>query len=194
MEDIKSIGVYCGASKHIDQAYQDAAIELGKILAQSKIQLIYGGSHVGLMGLIADAVLQQGGEAIGFTTEHLGNLEGTHENLTELYIVDTMHNRKLMMSTRSDAFVILPGGFGTLDELFEILTWRQLGMHDKPIIIANVNGYWDPLKVLVHKVIENKFARESDANLITFVTGVSEIIPVLSQYTKSQIDVASKFT
>jgi uncharacterized protein (TIGR00730 family) len=193
MAEINSIGVYCGSSKHIDQVYQDAATELGKQMVQANLKLVYGGSHVGLMGLIADAVIHHGGEAIGFTTEHLGNVEGTHEHLTELHIVDTMHTRKLMMSTRSDAFVILPGGFGTLDELFEILTWRQLGMHDKPIIIANINGYWDPLKALVHCVIQQKFARESDAKLITFVTSISEIISLLSHCRKPQIDVVSKY-
>lgn len=193
MAEIKSIGVYCGSFKHIDQVYQDAATELGKTMAQAKIQLVYGGSHIGLMGLVADAVIHHGGKAIGFTTEHLGSVEGTHESLTELYIVDTMHTRKLRMATRSDAFVILPGGFGTLDEFFEVLTWRQLKMHDKPIIIANINGYWDPLNALINHVIQQKFARESDAGLISFVTSISEILPLLNQCAKPQIDVVSKY-
>jgi uncharacterized protein (TIGR00730 family) len=193
VEGIQSVCVYCSSSNHIDQIYQDAAIDFGKELAQANFRLVYGGSNVGLMGLVADAVLYHGGEVVGFTTKHLQSVEGTHERLTELYVVDTMHTRKLMMSTSADAFVILPGGFGTLDELFEILTWRQLGMHNKPIIIMNINGYWDPLKALINNVIRQKFAREHDADLIKFVTSISEIISLLKYCTKSPIDVVSQY-
>jgi len=193
VEGIQSICVYCSSSNHIDQVYQDAAIDFGKELAQANFRLIYGGSNVGLMGLVADAALYHGGQVVGFTTKHLESVEGTHERLTELHVVDTMHTRKLMMSTMADAFVILPGGFGTLDELFEILTWRQLGMHNKPIIVGNINGYWDPLKALINHVIQQKFARENDINLITFATSISEIASLLKHCAKSPIDVVSQY-
>jgi hypothetical protein len=193
VEEIQSICVYCSSSNHIDRVYQEAAIDFGKELALANFKLIYGGSHVGLMGLVADAVLHHGGKVAGFTTKHLESIEGAHERLTELHVVDTMHTRKLMMSTTADAFVILPGGFGTLDELFEILTWRQLGMHNKPIIVANIDGYWDPLKALIDYVIQQKFARENDAGLITFVTSITEIISLLKHCIKSPIDIVAKY-
>ena len=120
-------------------------------------------------------------------------IEGGHENLSELHVVDSMHTRKLKMSENADAFVILPGGFGTLDELFEILTWRQLEMHDKPLIIANINGYWDPLRDLVHHVVKHQFARPLDAKLLLFVSTIEEIVPLLSELPVPQVDVTSKY-
>jgi len=193
MSDIKSVCVYCGSSNRADQVYKDAALELGKALAQADLQLVYGGGQLGLMGLVADGVMKNGGRAIGYITQDLEDIEGGHNFLSELHIVDTMHTRKLRMSENADAFVILPGGFGTLDELFEILTWRQLDMHDKPLIIANIEGYWDPLKVLIHHVVEHRFARPMDEQLLLFVHSVEEIVPLLRKLPKPQVDVTSKY-
>ncbi|MBX9804181.1 MAG: TIGR00730 family Rossman fold protein [Alphaproteobacteria bacterium] len=193
MEDIKSVCVYCGSSSRSELVYQKAAFELGKELAAAGIQLVYGGGQLGLMGLVADGVINNGGRAIGFITRDLEHIEGGHSKLSELHIVDTMHTRKLKMSENADAFVILPGGFGTLDELFEILTWRQLEMHDKPLIIANINGYWDPLKALIHNVVEHRFARPLDEKLLLFVSTVEEIIPLLHQLPEPSVDVTSKY-
>ncbi len=193
MPQIKSVCVYCGSSSKAELIYQKAAFDLGKYLAEAGIQLVYGGGQLGLMGLVADGTVQNGGRAIGFITKDLEHIEGSHSHLNELHIVDSMHTRKLKMSENADAFVILPGGFGTLDELFEILTWRQLEMHDKPIIIVNINGYWDSLKVLIHNVVEHRFARPLDEKLLLFVATVEEVIPLLGQLPEPQVDVTSKY-
>lgn len=193
MQQIKSVCVYCGSSPRAELIYQKAAFELGKHLAEAGIQLVYGGGQLGLMGLVADGVMDNGGRAIGFITKNLEHIEGGHNHLSELHVVESMHTRKLKMSENADAFVILPGGFGTLDELFEILTWRQLEMHDKPLIIANINGYWDPLKSLIHNVVEHQFARPLDEKLLIFVPTIEEIIPLLRQLPEPQVDVTSKY-
>ena len=193
MQEIKSVCVYCGSSTRAELVFQKAAFELGTALAAADIQLVYGGGQLGLMGLVADGVMNHGGRAIGFITKDLEHIEGGHNHLSELHVVDTMHTRKLKMSQNADAFVILPGGFGTLDELFEILTWRQLEMHDKPLIIANIKGYWDPLKALVHHVVEHKFARALDEKLLLFVPTVEEIIPLLQKLPLPQVDVTSQY-
>jgi uncharacterized protein (TIGR00730 family) len=193
VQEIKSVCVYCGSSPRSELIYQKAALDLGKTLAEAGIQLVYGGGQLGLMGLIADGVMNHGGRAIGFITKNLEHVEGGHNRLSELHVVDSMHTRKLKMSENADAFVILPGGFGTLDELFEILTWRQLEMHDKPLIIANINGYWDPLKALIHSVVEHHFARPPDEKLLIFVSAIDEIIPLLRQLPEPQVDVTSQY-
>ena len=193
MQEIKSVCVYCGSSSRSELIYKTAAFELGKSLANAGIQLVYGGGQLGLMGLVADGAMNHGGQAIGFITKDLEHIEGGHNNLSELHIVDSMHTRKLKMSENADAFVILPGGFGTLDELFEILTWRQLEIHDKPLIIANINGYWDPLKALIHNVVKHHFARPLDEQLLIFVTSIDEIIPLLRQLPDPLVDVTSKY-
>ncbi len=172
----KNVCVYCGASEQLDEVYKNAAIELGRLIGKNSLGLVYGGGRLGLMGIVASAVLENGGEVIGFTTEHLDEREGAHSGLTELHIVDSMHTRKLKMSESGDVFVILPGGFGTLDELFEIITWRQLNLHQKPIIILNINGYWDPLVSLIKQVIQHKFARPEHEKLITVLNTVDEVL------------------
>lgn len=193
MPQIKSVCVYCSASSKAELIYQETAFELGKLLAKTNIQLVYGGGQLGLMGLVADGVTQNGGRAIGFITKELEHIEGSHKNLNELHIVESMHARKLKMSENADAFVILPGGFGTLDELFEILTWRQLDMHDKPLIVANIHGYWDPLKALIHNVVKHQFARPSDENLLVFVSTIEEVMRLLLKFPRPQVDVTSRY-
>ena len=193
MNEIKSVCVYCGTSMRADQIYKDAAYEFGKALAEAHMQLVYGGGKLGLMGLVADGAILNGGRAIGFIPGHLQHLEGSYSGLSELHVVDSMHTRKLKMSENADAFVILPGGFGTLDEMFEILTWRQLHLHDKPIIIANINGYWDPLKALADNIVNKFFAYPRDENYLIFVKDIAEIIPLLRRLPLPEVDVTANF-
>ncbi|MBX3487220.1 MAG: TIGR00730 family Rossman fold protein [Candidatus Paracaedibacteraceae bacterium] len=179
MSGIKTVCVYCGASTRVDAIYRDVAARTGEMLAKSGFNVVYGGGRLGLMGIVADNALANGAYVTGFIPTILREAEGAHPGLSHLEVVDSMHTRKRRMSELADAFIILPGGFGTLDELFEILTWRQLQMHDKPIFIINTNGYWDPLKSLIHKVIEEKFATPAHATFATFVASVDEAIDLL---------------
>jgi len=179
MTSIRSVCVYCGSSLGANTRHAEAARQLGAELAGRGIRLVYGGGRIGLMGQIADAVLAAGGEVIGVIPEHLQVAERGHRGVTELRVVASMHERKNLMFELSDAFIILPGGFGTLDEAFEMLTWRQLQMHDKPILFLNVDGYWDPLNELVDHFIREGFVRESGRRLFTVVTRVEDVIPTL---------------
>jgi len=178
-EMIKSICVYCGASPGTSDTFIKIARELGRELAERRIRLVYGGGGIGLMGAVADATMAAGGEVLGIIPQHLERAELGHRGLTELKIVDTMHTRKRMMFDQSDAFVILPGGMGTLDETFEIITWRQLGMHDKPIVLINHDGYWDPFLGLIDHVIDNGFARPAARQLFSVVAGVGRLFDLL---------------
>ncbi len=145
---MKSLCVYCGSSSGSDPAYAAAARELGQLLAAQQIELIYGGGRVGLMGTLADAVLDAGGRVQGVIPQSLADREVAHHGLTQLHIVETMHQRKALMAELSDGFLALPGGLGTFEELFEIWTWAQLGMHGKPIGLLNVAGYFDLLEAI----------------------------------------------
>ncbi len=176
IHEMKFLCVYCGASQEAAPIYKNAAIELGALIGKNGYGLVYGGGRLGLMGLVADAAIDNGGVAVGYTTEHLDEREGAHPNLSELYVVDTMHTRKMRMSQKGDMFVILPGGFGTLDELFEIITWRQINLHHKPIVVVNVDGYWDPLKNLMDEIIDRKFAKQEHRTLVKFVSTPQEVI------------------
>lgn len=155
---VKSACVFCGASVGNDPAYVDAARDLGSLMAASDMKLVYGAGHVGMMGTVADAVLAGGGTAIGVIPEFLRDREQAHLGLTELHIVDSMHTRKRMMFDLSDAFIVLPGGLGTLEEVFEMITWRQLGRHEKPIVLVSTNGYWASFQDLVDRVVDSDFA------------------------------------
>ncbi len=163
-----TICVYCGAASSVDDLYKNAAYECGKMLALNGIDVVYGGGRVGLMGIVADAALEHGGDVIGIIPGHLQDKEPKHKDLTELHIVESMHDRKALMEKRSDGFLILPGGFGTLDETFEILTWKMIGLHDKEVAILNTDGYWNPLLALVDNIIATGFAQEKDKGFITF--------------------------
>ena len=178
MENIKSVCVYCGHNAG-EPIYQDAAKALGTILGKAEFELVYGGGKLGLMGMIADAVIEHGGRVVGFIPHHLDEFEGAHTGIHELHLVDSMHTRKLNMSERADAFVVLPGGFGTLDELFEIITWRQLGLHDKPIVVVNINHYWDKLAELLNHLVDSNYAAPEDLLMLKFVTSVEDVIPAL---------------
>lgn len=173
--------VYCSASERIDQKHKDLAFEVGKYMARNKLDLVYGGGRTSMMGAVASGVVESGGHGIGIIPEHLKQLEGEHPGLQELYIVDSMHTRKMKMSEIADAFLILPGGFGTLDEFFEIMTWKQLALHQKPIIIFNAFGYWDKLVELMHSVIDENFARAEHRFIFDVITSMDEIVPSLEK-------------
>ncbi|MBC6989222.1 TIGR00730 family Rossman fold protein [Hymenobacter sp. BT491] len=142
---MKSVAVYCGSSAGTNEIYRQQADALGQALVARNITLVYGGGRVGLMGAIADSVMQHGGQAIGVIPDFLANKELAHLGLTELFVVKSMHERKLKMSELAEGFIAMPGGYGTMEELFEMLTWGQLGMHQKPIGVLNVSGFYDHL-------------------------------------------------
>ncbi len=171
-----SLCVYCGSGLGVDSRHLEAARDLGRLLAERHIRLIYGGARIGLMGTLADAALAAGGEVVGIIPGHLDKTELGHRGATELIVVDSMHERKYMMFEQSDAFAILPGGLGTLDETFEMLTWRKLGLHDKPIILVDIAGYWRPLLGLIDHVIIQGFAAPTDRDLYKVVTTVEELV------------------
>ena len=171
-----SLCVYCGSGLGVDSRHLEAARDLGRLLAERHIRLIYGGARIGLMGTLADAALAAGGEVVGIIPGHLDKTELGHRGATELIVVDSMHERKYMMFEQSDAFAILPGGLGTLDETFEMLTWRKLGLHDKPIILVDIAGYWRPLLSLIDHVIIQGFAAPTDRDLYKVVTTVEELV------------------
>jgi len=157
---MKSIVVFCGSSDGYNEAYREAAYELGAMLATRNIRIIYGGAKMGLMGALADGALENGGEVIGVIPEFLKTTEVAHERLTQLITVETMHERKLKMHELSDGIITLPGGWGTMEELFEMLTWSQLGLHSKPVGLLNVNGYYDALKALTDNMVAEGFLNE----------------------------------
>ena len=165
---MRNICVFCGSQNGTDLRYRQAAIELGGLLAQRGHGLVYGGGHVGLMGIIADAVLQAGGSVTGVIPRPMTERELAHETVTKLYVVSSMHERKALMASLSDAFIALPGGYGTLEELFEVIAWAQLGIHRKPIGLLNVAGYFDALLSLVDHMIGEGFIKTKHRGL--FVT------------------------
>src|SRR5260221_9845796 len=177
----KSICVYCGSSFGNSPHYTAAATDLGHEMARRGMRLIYGGGRVGLMGKVADAVIEGGGQVIGVIPKHVEDAEVGHRGLSELKVVDSMHTRKRMMFDLSDAFVVLPGGPGTLDEAFEVITWRQLQLHDKPVIIVNIDGYWDKLVELFDHVITSGFARPATLQHFSVVNSVGRLFDMLAQ-------------
>jgi uncharacterized protein (TIGR00730 family) len=179
MSNIRRLCVYCGSSGTVDRQYREAAIELGARLAAARIGLVYGGGRVGLMGLLADAALAGGGEVIGIIPSRLRDAELAHPGATELVVVQSMHERKHLMAEKADAFAILPGGIGTLDEMFEILSWKQLGLHDKPILLADIGGYWAPLRALLDDIVTKGFARPATRDLLRVVPTVAALMAAL---------------
>jgi uncharacterized protein (TIGR00730 family) len=163
---MRRLCVFCGSSAGARPVYAEQARCLGQALVGRGLGLVFGGGHIGLMGILADAVLQAGGEAIGVIPQALVAKELAHAGLTELHVVDTMHQRKALMADLADGFAALPGGFGTGDELFEILTWAQLGLHAKPIGLLNVAGYFDPLLAWLDRAIEEAFLKPEHRRLL----------------------------
>jgi uncharacterized protein (TIGR00730 family) len=155
------------------------ATGLGELIAREGMTLVYGGGGVGLMGLTANAALKSGGKVVGIIPTFLLKREAGHPNLTETVVVETMHERKLEMFERSDAFIILPGGIGTLEEFFEVLSWRTLGLHTKPIVIIDQGGYWQPLEALLKSIVDGGFADRGHLDHVVFVKGIDAILPAL---------------
>jgi uncharacterized protein (TIGR00730 family) len=181
MQNIRSLCVYCGSSGAVEAQYRDAASELGANLAQAGIGLVYGGGRIGLMGLLADAALASEGKVTGIIPSHLRDAEVAHRRVTELLVVDSMHERKRLMAERSDAFAILPGGIGTLDEMFEIVSWKQLRLHDKPILLVDIGGYWAPLRILLDHIVDTGFAGARIRGLLQVVPSVAALMAALSE-------------
>ena len=165
---MRNICVFCGSQSGTDPRYRQIAVELGHLLAQRGHGLVYGGGHVGLMGTIADAVLEAGGDVTGVIPKPMTDRELAHETVTKLYVVSSMHERKALMASLSDAFIAMPGGYGTLEELFEVIAWAQLGIHRKPIGVLNAAGYFDALLSLVEHMIGEGFIKTKYRGL--FVT------------------------
>jgi uncharacterized protein (TIGR00730 family) len=180
---IRSVCVYCGSADAVDQRYRAAAAELGRSLAAAGIVLVFGGGRIGLMGVAADAALAAGGRVVGIIPAALRDAELAHQGVSELVVVDTMHDRKRIMAERADAFAILPGGIGTLDEAFEILTWRQLKLHDKPIFLVDVAGYWQPLRALLDHIVAHNFATNLVPRLVEIVPDVPVLMAALRRAT-----------
>lgn len=190
---LRTVCVYCGSSGNVDEIYRAAARDAGTMLAQRGLDVVYGGGNVGLMGLTADAALAAGAQVTGIIPRHIQDREVAHTSLSALIVVDTMHQRKTIMVERSDAFLILPGGFGTMDEFFEILTWRQLKLHSKPVVIANIGGFWDPLLALMDHQIKSGFARESDRSFVIVTDTVEAAIDALFAAPAEAEDPATKW-
>ena len=185
---MRSVCVFCGASSGHDPAYALAARRFGEVLAQRGIELVWGAGNVGLMGVLADAVLSHGGRAVGVVPDFMVERELAHTAASEILIVDSMHARKAAMAERADAFVALPGGFGTLDELFEILTWAQLHIHSKPIGLLNVQGFFDPLLAMVRHMSREGFITARHLALLQMNALPEELLDAMRRYQPEEGD------
>jgi uncharacterized protein (TIGR00730 family) len=179
---LHSVCVFCGSSRGIDRAYTEAARSLGRTLAEANVRLIFGGGHVGLMGVLSNAALEAGGEVIGVIPGFLVERELAHSGLNDLRIVGSMHERKALMSELSDGFITLPGGIGTLEEFFEILTWAQLGKHEKPCGLLNVAGYYDPLLAVFDHMLDKGFLSQSNRALLLVKSEPAKLLQRLDHY------------
>jgi uncharacterized protein (TIGR00730 family) len=179
---IRSLCVFCGSNSGNDAIYANVARDFGVLLAKSNIDLVYGGGHVGLMGIVADAVLAGGGNAVGVIPRMLWDREVGHRNLTELHIVETMHERKAMMASLSDAFVALPGGLGTLEEIFEVWTWAQLGIHRKPLGFLDVRGFFARLLAFLDRAVDAGFIRAQHRSMAIVDIDPASLLRRLSEY------------
>jgi uncharacterized protein (TIGR00730 family) len=174
-----SICVFCGAQNAVPKAHLDMAKQLGNDMAAAGKQLVYGGGDCGLMGAVANGVLEKGGRALGVFPRSLGRIEVEHKGLTNMVMVDSMHERKQIMYDNAEVFVILPGGFGTLDEMFEVITWRQIKIHEKLVVVYNHDGYWDHLLTLMDHMIHLGFARPETRQFYTIANTKDELYALL---------------
>ena len=187
MPDIASLCIYCGSSSGADPRHARAAATLGRLLGEACIELVYGGGNIGLMGIVADAALEAGGRVTGIIPTDLKRIELAHGGLDELVVVESMHERKRRMFERADAFAVLPGGVGTLDETFEIITWRQLGLHGKPIVIIDADGYWRPLIDLIEHTIAAGFTGPAIRDLFIVVDRVEDVLPAINALPETRV-------
>ncbi len=179
MADIKSLCIYCGSRDGLGTGYARLAREIGRIMAERKIRIIYGGGSVGTMGHLARSALAAGGEVVGVIPTALDDTEIAFEGCTELHVVSNMHKRKKMMFDLADAILVLPGGIGTLEEMIEVLTWRQLRMHEKPIVLLNTGGFWKPLLLMIQQMVNQEFAGKEVSEMFSIVNEAEEIMPLL---------------
>jgi len=182
MTAISSLCIYCGSRTGEGPGYRALAESAGREIAARDLTLVYGGGQIGLMGLAARAALAEGGRVVGIIPEHLDEIEIAQTGLSELHVVKDMHTRKRMMFDRADAFLVLPGGMGTLDEFIEMVTWAQIGLHDKPIMLINHDGYWEPLLALIKHVIAEGFAGPSNLDLFTVVDSLDDAFAALAAH------------
>ncbi len=185
--NMKKICVFAGSSKGSKDEYIKVTQNLGNLLAQKGITLVYGGGNVGLMKIIADSVLEAKGKVIGIIPKTIDKLEVTHNDITELHIVDSMHQRKAMMEEMSDSFIVLPGGLGTLDEMFEVLSWCQLGFHHKPCGILNIGGYYDSLLKFLDEMIDDNFASKDLYSFLLVAHKPDQILDKILNYKSPKI-------
>lgn len=189
---MKSVAVYCGSSMGASETYKTGAVELGKELARRNITLVYGGSQVGIMGIVADTVLQEGGQVIGVMPKILFEKELAHTNLTKLYVVESMHERKAKMAELADGFVALPGGPGTLEEFFEVFTWAQIGIHEKPCGLLNINNYYEPLLAVFDHMLKEEFLHERFHGMTIVDTNPASLLDRFVSYSAPSVKVYSK--
>lgn len=185
---MQKICVFCGSNFGNHPAYAEAAATLGTLLAQRDVTLVYGGGNVGLMGAVADAALAEGGEVIGIMPQALVQKEIAHRGLTKLHIVDSMHERKALMAEVADAFIALPGGYGTFEEFCEVLTWAQLGLHRKPCGVLNVQGYYDNLLALFDRAVEDQFVMEAHRIMVLSDDDPAVLLERLLQYEMPRVE------
>jgi uncharacterized protein (TIGR00730 family) len=179
---MNSICIFCGANFNGDPILKRTVEQLAEIMVNRDITLVFGGGKVGMMGLLADAILSRGGQAIGVIPQFLMDKEVGHTGLTELHIVDNMHQRKQLMSDLCDGIIMLPGGFGTLEEFFEVLTWLQLGLHNKPIGVLNVNGFYDFLLKQMDVMVEQKFLKPTNRKLVLTSSDAIELVNLMEDF------------
>lgn len=179
---MKRVTVFCGSSFGTEEIYKSQATLLGKTLAKHQIELVYGGANVGLMGAVADGVLNNGGKVIGVLPNFLKSKEIAHDHLTELILVETMHERKTKMNELCNGVIALPGGFGTLEEFFEMLTWAQLGLHKKPIAILNTDGFYDSLITFIQTMVDKGFLKEINRDMVLVSSDIDELIDMMKNY------------
>jgi uncharacterized protein (TIGR00730 family) len=185
---MRRICVFCGSSSGSRPEYRAAAEEMGAELVRRNLGLVYGGGNVGLMGIIADAVLRAGGEAQGVIPEHITAREVGHNGLTKLHVVHSMHERKALMADLSDAFIAMPGGFGTLEEFCEVLTWSQLGLHAKPCGILNVLGFYTPLLRMFDHAVEERFLKQENRALVLAHQSAAELLRALEEWRPTHVE------
>lgn len=194
MTALRALCVYCASSQRCAPRFRETAARLGRAAAERGVEIVYGGGHIGLMGAVADAALGAGGKVTGIIPDFLMARELGHSRLTELVVVQSMHERKREMFERADAFAILPGGLGTLEETFEILTWRQLGLHDKPIVLLNTAGYWDHFVHLLEHQVNEGFVKPANLALFQVADSVEDVLPALKRQPAEHVDIRSKWT
>lgn len=188
MPEPSSVCVYCASSPGADPEFAATATLFGRLLARRQVRLIYGGGHVGLMGILADAALAEGGEVHGVITRALEHKEIAHRGLTVLEVVETMHDRKAAMADQAEAFVMLPGGFGTFEEFLEVVTWTQLGVHSKPCGVLNVQGFFDPLVALFEMAVRQRFVRPEHREMVIVESDPLTLLQRLGEWTPVVVD------